>query len=94
MKRVYKYKEKLNDIVTFTLPCGAEILSVYVQDDHSGEVCLWALVDPELLPSINRKIRIAGTGHPIEDAPQKYRKYINTFTMMNGALWFHAFEVL
>lgn len=90
MKTVYKYKGLLTDLQMPELPVGAEILRVDVQNNY-GEVCIWALVDPNEYLSCQRNIRIAGTGHPIE---QRKLKYINTFTASNGTLWFHAFEVL
>lgn len=90
---VYKYKERLNDNITFTLPKGAKILHIDVQenDELTRMITLWALVDTNANESESRHIRIAGTGHPINDKSSIY-VYINTFTMMNRELWFHAFE--
>ena len=90
MKRVFKYEKSIGDIVIFDLSFGAKILRVDVQKDD-GSICLWALVDPELNSIQQRFIRVAGTGHPITESPLKY---INTFTMYNRSLWFHAFEIL
>lgn len=89
MKTVYKYTEALNDVVTFDLPAGAEILRVDSQ--YSNTVCLWALVDPGMLNHAGRYIRIAGTGHLVSS---ERCKYINTFFMLDGRLVFHAFELL
>ncbi len=93
MKIVYKYEEKLDDVIEFKLPEGAEILRVDVQKESSlGEiqkVCLWALVDLSK-ETVIRRVRIAGTGHPIDN---KVLRYINTFTMLGKQLWFHTFEI-
>lgn len=92
MKTVYKYESyAIGDIITFTLPEGAEILHVNSQGDNAA-IQLWALVNPTRPPSQERKIRMAGTGHPLEDADRL--RYINTFTMYNKELWFHAFEIM
>lgn len=83
---VYKYPIKISDIVELELTAGAEILHVEAQND---KLCLWALVDPEK-PILNRRIRIAGTGHTIKE---NIIRYINTFTLYEKALWFHVFEI-
>lgn len=93
MKKVFKYKERMNDTITFLLPEGAEILHVDVQEDdeQQGMITLWALVNPRQSVNVSRHIRIAGTGHPIDDKLSTYT-HINTFTMAGRTLWFHAFE--
>lgn len=92
MKRVYKYEGTMGDWVQFELPEGAEILHINIQKDSvDAPVCLWALIDIDIKTVTPRVVRIAGTGHNIVDADLKY---INTFTVMNNRLWFHAFEVL
>lgn len=92
MRVVYKYDFVLgqppDDIVTVSLPRGAMILMV---EEQHGEFKLWALVDPSL-PNVERKFRIAGTGHPIEIAANL--KHINSMKLQDGALVFHIFEVL
>lgn len=94
MLSVYKYTAKIEDTIVFTLPNFAKILHVDTQDDgKSGTIALWAAVDPNTEYRQYRTIRIAGTGHPI-DHEKVQLAYINTFTMMNKKLWFHAFEVL
>jgi len=89
MKKVFKYQFVANDYVTFGLPIGAEILTV---QEQKGNLCLWALVDPNEHWIENRVIRMAGTGHPIDDVAQ-YR-YINTIQLLGGELIFHFFEVV
>lgn len=91
--KVYKYTALLTDLVLIHLPAGAEILHIDHQGrEDNGEVSIWALVDPDL-PLCDRFVRIAGTGHPIV-GDGGVLKYINTFTMMDRSLWFHAFELL
>lgn len=86
MKTIYKYPLEITDYQDVTMPEGAQILCVKLQ---KGTLCLWALVDPtEKL--ILRKIRIAGTGHPIQG---NNIVYIGTFLMNNDSLVFHVFEI-
>lgn len=88
MITIYKYPLKVTDGQTVTMPAGAELLSVQVQN---GIACLWAKVDTGL-GNENRIIHIYGTGHPIENGLPL--KYISTFQTLNGELVFHAFEQL
>ena len=90
--KVFKYVEPLNDVVTFRLPEGAKMLRVDVQDERTSTVCLWALVDTRASAHEDRHIRIAGTGHEITLPANLV--YINTFTMHDRVLWFHAFELI
>jgi hypothetical protein len=93
MNAVYKYTEKLDDFVIVSLPKHARILKVDSQDDGASRtIQIWALVEPGE-PAIARTLRIAGTGHPVQESPRNLM-YINTFTMMKRALCFHAFEII
>lgn len=92
MNTVYKYTELLNDYVKIILPKNARILKVDAQDDGGRTIQIWALVKPGE-SAVIRTLRIAGTGHPIQEAP-KNLVYINTFTVAKRALWFHAFEII
>lgn len=90
MKKVFKYSMTIQDVTIIELPKDAEILHVDHQENGNvKDFQLWALVDPNIEEKEKRIIRIAGTGHPIG----RERRYINTFQMHNGALWFHAFEL-
>jgi hypothetical protein len=84
---VYKYSIKPGTSA-LTLPSGAEILTVQVQ---RGEPQLWALVDPDA-PPVSRGLIVVGTGQQF--SVDKPLKYIATFQLEQGALVFHAFEVL
>lgn len=82
---VYKYPLVLDDRQTVMMPEGARLLSVQLQ---GGKICLWAIVDPSSRPQA-RCIRIAGTGHPIEDG----LAFIGTVQTVGGVLVWHVFEV-
>ena len=88
MKRVYKYPLEVNDEVSVNMPKGARVLSVQVQN---GRPCLWAAVDPCETSQEERRFRIAGTGHPIED--DVVDGFIGTIQMYDGRLVFHVFEI-
>jgi hypothetical protein len=89
MRRVFKWKIPLQDVVEVQLPEGTQILKVEPQGLDKN-VQLWGLCDPEM-KNEKRKLRIAGTGHPINE---KNLKHINTFQMVEGQLVFHVFEVM
>lgn len=86
MKTIWKYQLDAVGKQRVYMKQKAEILAVQVQD---GNPCIWALVDPEQ-SSIQRTLRIYGTGQPIEDDPGRY---IGTFQFDGGSLVFHVFEV-
>lgn len=86
-RRVYKYVLRVDDSQSVEMPSGAEILCVQTQ---RGDVCLWALVNPNNSPE-ERRFRIAGTGHPADECSAN--RYIGTVQMMSGALVWHVFEV-
>lgn len=86
-KVVYKYELSLHDVVALTLPVEAEILCVQTQREVP---CLWARVDLDAQDgTIVRHFRVAGTGHPLRDANEKY---IGTFQLQGGAFIGHVFE--
>ncbi len=85
-KTVYKYELPFNENVELTLPEGAEVLCVQTQ---LGRPWLWARIDPKKPAVSQRCFRIAGTGHPLDEADGKY---IGTFQLQDGALIFHVFE--
>lgn len=81
---IYKYAIEVTDQQTVSMPAGADILTAQVQH---GQVCLWARVDP-LAAITQRKIRVAGTGHPVASE----WAYIATVQLAGGGLVFHVFE--
>lgn len=85
--QVWKYALTLSDYVTLEMPRGAKPLYVATQ---FGVPCIWALVRPEE-PLVNRRFRIAGTGHPIE--AHEAISYVGTFMLSGGHLVFHVFDL-
>lgn len=87
MKKVFKYPFSVQDIIELDLPVAAEILHCDMQPG-SG-FAAWCLVDPTA-PTAKRRIKMAGTGHPIGE---HVKRFINTIMMENGRLVFHFFEI-
>ena len=83
MKTIYKYQLTLSDS-PITMPKGAEILTVKLQNDTPT---LWALIDTYVGLEESRLIVIRGTGQAIEDNA----KYITTY--MDGPFVWHVFEL-
>ena len=86
MKTIYKYELELTDWQMWTMPEGAEILCVQIQQ---GKPCLWVLEDTDR-PPCARWIRLFGTGHEIP--PDEDLEYIGTFQMFDGGFGGHVFE--
>ena len=85
VQRIFKYPLVVMDVQVVHMPAGAVILSVDVQRDVP---CLWALVNPDAVTSL-RRIRMYGTGHPVDDPPGYF---IGTIQLEGGALVFHVFD--
>jgi hypothetical protein len=85
MVTVYKYPLGISDVQEVVLPRGAQLLRVDEQDEHKGRYRQWMLEPP-----VKRRIRIAGTGHPL---PGYHGTYLNTFFADGGRLVFHAFDM-
>jgi hypothetical protein len=84
---IWKYQLVTTDIQTVTMPEGADVLCVQTQDDVP---CLWVLVDPKR-PSVTRRFRTHGTGHPVDAS---VGRYVGTYQLLGGNLVFHVFEEL
>lgn len=69
------------------LPLGAKILSTMVQ---RGEVCLWALVDTEVM-KVTRIFHTAGTGHELPDRAVEWTHH-GSVQLADGSLIVHIFE--
>ena len=100
MKTIYKYILEPVGAQTLQIPSGAEFLSVQMQH---GNLCLWAIVDPEKLLE-NEYFVIVGTGHPVPEKP-KYLQYLGTVQQAarlknlfpehaDGALVWHVFRAI
>lgn len=90
-RQIFKYPLTLSDWQELTLPIGAEILSIQVQNELPY---LWVLVDPNEVNFETRQIEVYGTGHIIGYDMGVERKHLSTFQMYGGDLVFHAFERL
>ena len=87
-KTIYKYPLEIKDEQTVMLPQGAQILSVA---NIRGQICLYALVNPES-PSEIHRIAMFGTGGPFWAT--SLVKFIGTVGYHNESLVFHIFELL
>jgi hypothetical protein len=88
MRTVWKTPIPLRDEFTLDLP-DALPLHFAVQ---RGRMTLWSEVDPSA-PLSTVHFRLAGTGHPLEDPPDR-RRYIGTVLLEGGELVFHLFQVI
>lgn len=86
MKAIWKYTVPIQDVFSFSMPDGAQVLTVQMQD---GLPQLWAVVDTDN-PCVDRWFRLGGTGHPLGDDGLRY---IGTVQLDGGALVFHLFEI-
>lgn len=86
MKSIYKYTLTPAEMQNIELPEGAEILTTQTQN---GEICIWAMVNPDAKKVI-RTFTVIGTGWRI--ITESNLKYIGTVQLEGGALVFHVFE--
>ena len=82
---IWKFALEITDEQFVSMPSGARLLHVDVQH---GEPQVWAHVQPSA-QSRNRKLRVYGTGHPIES---DRGAYVGTFQVHGGVLVFHLFD--
>ena len=68
MRTIYKYALPFGDEVSVQMPKDASILKFGIQSviDSKPEIVVWAIVDTESEME-ERRFRIVGTGHPLED---------------------------
>ena len=88
-KVIYKYPLDEVDRQTISMPKGAEILSLQVQN---GTPCIWALVNKGA-DMEDRTFVMIGTGHPIMDELYSGAEYIGTAIVFNDTLVWHVFEL-
>jgi hypothetical protein len=85
MKEIWKHNLKVTDEVKLLLREDAEILTI---QNQGGLLTLWEKHEVEQKkPSIERIIRIVGTGHLFDD---KKLKYITS--VQQGIFVWHIFE--
>jgi hypothetical protein len=87
VKTIWKFPLSMTTFQKIDMPRGAQLLSVQPQ---SGNVCLWALVDPTA-DKTPTGVWIHGTGHEL-DTDKHLGRHISTFQLDGGSLVFHAFE--
>lgn len=83
---IWKYPIPVEYDFALTMPRGAIVLSVQVQN---GQPCMWALVDSCQGDNSDRSFLIVETGHPIDPTGLRF---VGTFQMYQGAMVFHLFE--
>lgn len=87
---VWKFELSISDYYDILIPRGAKILTVQMQD-HA--ICAWALVDQNA-PMVNRKFRIAGTGHQLViEGTAVEMQYVGSVQQLGGALVWHVFDM-
>ncbi len=82
---VWKYPINVTDRQAVRMPAGSTVLSCQFQGD---QLCLWAMVNPDVSLRETRIVYVIGTGHKIPDVPLRF---ISTVQMIGGALIFHVF---
>ena len=101
---VYKYPVELTDEFSVTLPRFCQILTVQTQLVEGREKpFMWVKHTLNTTKIIQRRFRLAGTGHPIDEpkspngqmtgdvnGPAKWQ-YIDSFQLEGGMLVFHLF---
>lgn len=87
---IWKFTVPFEDVAEVELPYYAEPLSVANQDER---LVLYVLVGPNPTDNKNRvrRLRVAGTGHPIRSKDTK--KFLGTCLFRDGSLVFHVFDL-
>lgn len=86
MKTIHKFLLEISDHPTVSMPVGAKILKLEVQDN---DAYIWALVDTNRSMVESRFFYIRGTGHNCSGLSHK--QYIDTLFFESG-LVFHVFK--
>lgn len=87
MKTIWKYELTPNRLQSVPIPYGGQILTIKAHANNAP--MLWALVDPEM-PPVDRNLGVYTTNTALPDDPGTY---IASFTIYEGSLEFHVFEV-
>lgn len=99
-KTVFKYPIPIEDAFAIDLPASANVLTVQ-SDEKDGKPCIWCLINPDEPECIERRFRLAGTGHSIQwpekpwtiQEPVNTPRYIGTFQLHRGEFVGHLFEL-
>jgi len=86
MLRIFKYTLDTIDEQVIKLPEFYKILSLKVQNNTPR---LYVLINDKIEEEKEIRIRIYGTGHPVDEVGE----FIGTYQLSNGQLVFHAFIV-
>jgi len=88
---IWKFPLKTTDYQEVSMPKGAQILSIQVQNEVP---CIWAVVDDNADKEV-RIFEIYGTGNGYSDLKWfgKEHSFIGTYQLYNGDLVFHCFEL-
>lgn len=89
MYTIYKYPVKIKDTFRITMPAGAAILTVQI-DQKDGVPYIWAGVDTNN-PTCVRCFEVHGTGNPMKNT-EGDRQYVGSF-QTKGYIW-HLFEFI
>lgn len=84
---IYKYPLALG-LTTVHLAKGAKILTAQVQGD---EVCIWAIINPEITEKEKRIFYVVGTGATLPDSVS-FNNYISTVQYQHYVA--HVFELI
>jgi hypothetical protein len=87
MLTIWKYEIPIQDNFELLMQRNAKILAVQTQFEVP---CIWCLVDPKE-KMVQRRFRVAGTGHDIKEDPL-LMIYVGTFQTNGGAFIGHLFE--
>ena len=82
-REVWKYTLK-DHINTLSMPEDFEILQVHEQ---ANEVCMWVIVEPDLISQAKRTFHVVGTGKEIPSGVE----YVGTAHVHFGTLVLHVF---
>lgn len=85
MITIWKYVIPIKDHFELEMPFNSKILSFQLQ---KGVPMIWCQVNTDL-KLIERKFRLCGTEHELEN---KYWKFIGTIQLREGNMVFHLFE--
>lgn len=86
-RTVWKFTYKVDDLVTLSIPDGAQILhhDLDPSPPRHGYLALWALVDPDA-PLTEFSLAVRGTGHPATGLGR------HLATVKDGPFVWHIFE--
>lgn len=87
MKTIWKYELTPNRLQSVSIPHNGQILAV--KANANNVPMLWVLVDPEM-PVQERRLGIFTTNTELPDNPGQY---VGSFTLYEGSLEFHVFDV-